>query len=36
MQKTVELTLKGKTFRKSASGQNINEFEKRNTPKGLF
>ena len=33
MQKTVKMTLKGKTSRKWASGQNIYEFEK-NNPRG--
>ena len=32
MQKTVKLTLKEKTFRKWASGQNIYEFEKEINP----
>ena len=36
MQKTVELTLKGKTFRKWASGQNIYEFEKEINPRGIL
>ena len=31
MQKTIKLTLKGKTFRKWASGQSIYEFEKKIT-----
>ena len=34
MQKTVKLTLKGKAFRKRASGQNIYEFEKEINPRG--
>ena len=34
MQKTVKLTLKGKTFRKWASGQIIYEFEKEINPSG--
>ena len=34
MQKNVKLTLKGKTFRNWASGQNIYEFEKEINPRG--
>ena len=34
MQKTVKMTLKGKTFRKWASEQNIHEFEKEIKPRG--
>ena len=33
MQKTVKMTLKGKTFKKWASGQNIYEFEKEIKPR---
>ena len=36
MQKTVNMTLKGKTFRKWASEQNICEFEKKIKPRGCF
>ena len=35
MQKSVKMTLKGKTSRKLASGQNIYEFEKEINPRGL-
>ena len=34
MQKTVKLTLKGKTIRKCASGQNFYEFGKGINPRG--
>ena len=34
MQKTDKMTLKGKTSRKWASGQNIYEFEKEINPRG--
>ena len=34
MQKIVKLTLKGKTFRKWASGQNIYELENEINPRG--
>ena len=34
MQKTVKLTLKGKSFRKWATGQNSYEFEKEINPRG--
>ena len=34
MRKTVKMTLKGKTFKKWASEQNIYEFEKKNKPRG--
>ena len=36
MQKTVKMTLKGKTSRKWASGQNIYEFEKEMNSQGVF
>ena len=36
MQKTVKMTLKGKTSMKWASGQNIHEFETEINPSGYF
>ena len=36
MQKTVKMTLKGKTSMTWASGQNIHEFEKEINPRGYF
>ena len=36
MQKTVKMTLKGITFKKWASGQNIYEFDKEINPRGYF